>query len=270
MRKIIRILAAFLLIAGISAGFSGCTREKSIQIETPYGKLSYPEKYSEQFSFEQSEENGIYKVSFYGEVAGKGKRLLFDIVFGETEDYKIGSINGTDVRVASYDIDVEGFSEEEREQIYGMQEAIDYVLERLEKIKGFANPGEEVSENEEQSGIVVMAVIKTPYGEIEYPMDWNNDMKVEQAEIDGNHVFSFTGIFGEKEIRIFDLVFGETGESPVGYIIEGDSVIGVYFVPKEPDGSTELSESEIDNFYELQSRIDHIIQEIAGFENAEI
>lgn len=272
MKKVFKMFAfmvAFFLV------FTGCAvLEKKIEEETPFGALYYPKEYENMISFEQKEENGVHIVEFHGEIEGKEKQHLFDIIFGESEGYKVGEIDGVSVSVFSYDLNTEGWSEEEQEQIYAMQEKIDFVLKNIEKIRKFRNLDELLSENKNskknEKPMEVMNVFETPYGNICYPMEWTEYLKIEQVKKGETYSIVFKGIIGKKDVEIFEIVFGNYEGVPVGVIKDGDDLIDIYVIPKEPESDMEFTEEETEKFYEIQSIIDHVLQEVAAFENAEI
>lgn len=98
-------------------------------IETSVGTLYYPEKWKDQVTVDVSD--SAVKFSANG-------IQLFDLLFGDGEGYLLGTYNGTEIRVVSYEIEQEGLSEQELNDLWAMQEDVNVILQHLMEDTGFA------------------------------------------------------------------------------------------------------------------------------------
>ena len=110
----------------------------TLLIETPYGALHYPVRWKDYLVTEQveDEENGVYRVMFYGKVADKEKCLLFAILFGGDEGEQLGVIQDNSgayvtVNVLFAELDLDGWSKEDEQIISTMQEAVNDLIAQL-------------------------------------------------------------------------------------------------------------------------------------------
>lgn len=91
-------------------------------IETSVGTLYYPERWKDQVTVDVSD--SAVKFSANG-------IQLFDLLFGDSEGYLLGTYNGTDIRVVSYDIEQGDLPEQEFHDLCAMQEDVNVVLQHL-------------------------------------------------------------------------------------------------------------------------------------------
>lgn len=117
--------------------------EDGIKIKTPFVDLYYPEKWEQQIRIEQIE-GDIHSVNFWGTVEGKSEVKLFEIAFGHVEGIFLGTLDEKEVYLIYSDIVFdESWNEEEQDEIFAMQEDVNYILGMLKKEKGFdSNTGE--------------------------------------------------------------------------------------------------------------------------------
>lgn len=116
----------------------------SFEIETEHCTLYYPLTWAEQIEVEFSEEAG-YKVEFWGNVDGKEAKHLFNICFNSDDGDLLGYFEREDevvnVSVERIDLDFDSdWTEEEQNQIYAMQEEMNYVIDMLNKDENYVNP----------------------------------------------------------------------------------------------------------------------------------
>ena len=118
--------------------------EKGFEISTPYGPLYYPEKWKEFVRIEETEATE-YKLQFWALIDGHEEQHLFDIVYeGKGENF-LGYIhdkNGDKVSVhmECFDINIsEEWSKEQKEQLFAMQEDVNYIIDRLQENEKFEN-----------------------------------------------------------------------------------------------------------------------------------
>ena len=111
-------------------------------IETPYGMLKYPLKWSSHVAIEQQERQDVFVVSFYGVLEGKENHHLFDVIFGGEEGDYIGQIlSGTTavpVFFHTYSVyENETLTADESEMLLAMMEDINEVFNSLLAMDNF-------------------------------------------------------------------------------------------------------------------------------------
>ena len=111
------------------------TDEETFSIETRYCVLSYPTKWKDATTVDITD-TSVYTVSF-----SAGAVKLFDLMFGGTEGYKLGTLpyNGEVLTISliSYDIDCNSMSEEQFFSYCAMQEDVNVIVSRLIENYGF-------------------------------------------------------------------------------------------------------------------------------------
>ena len=135
MKKTISILLAIIVVFALTACGKPSevpyytTDEETFDIETKYCKLSYPTKWKEAVSVDISE-TGVYTVSF-----SAGETKLFDLMFGGSEGYLLGTLtqdgNAVEIFLNSYDIEKDRLSEDEYLNRLAMSEDVNVIISRL-------------------------------------------------------------------------------------------------------------------------------------------
>ena len=104
-------------------------------VDTPYGSLQFPETYLDSLTVTEGE-GEIYNLIFSADVGGKGYPLFTVYIGGEPDDVmyfgQVTDENGTvsDVYIQPHDLgDLSGLQEEEQDQLYSMQEALNELLQ---------------------------------------------------------------------------------------------------------------------------------------------
>lgn len=114
------------------------------EIETKHCKLYFPEKWEEQIEVKYTEEAG-YKAEFYGLVENKEAQHLFDVCFNSDDGELLGYLENKD-EIINISIDVmepefgNGWTQEEIDQIYSMQEELNFVMNTLGKNENYVEP----------------------------------------------------------------------------------------------------------------------------------
>lgn len=138
------ILSIFIVFFNINTG-NDKDKEKnpykgeveSIKIETEYGHLEYPEKWEMSARIEAVEDKAFTAVNFYGTVKGKEEQQLFTVYFGNEGEIPIGRmmVNDTtiDVGISFSDLNTDGWAKEERDELYEMQEDVNFIIVQLEE-----------------------------------------------------------------------------------------------------------------------------------------
>ena len=105
-------------------------------VDTPYGRLFYQEQWAEFMKTEQIKEGDILLVRFCAEIDGVDYPL-FSLSIGGGEGEPAAALTDSDgiqrdVYVIIEEIvEQEGFSEEEQNRLYAMQEEINYVMQNI-------------------------------------------------------------------------------------------------------------------------------------------
>lgn len=109
----------------------------NLEIETPYVTLYYPAKWSNTLTYTHDDvQEDVYKVHFYSQIPGRDNQHLFSIYLGGDEGEQIGAIMTEEgmivtVNLLLSDLSLEGWSEEDVETVYSMQEAVNQLLDKL-------------------------------------------------------------------------------------------------------------------------------------------
>ena len=117
------------------------TNENEMQIEgigidTPYGKLVFPEQWYDYLKIEIIDEKNIYQIDFLAEY-DTHQFLLFSIIYGETmEGLKLGNFTNRNKEIPVYLKVTElvipnDFPNELEDSVYAMQEEVNYICEQL-------------------------------------------------------------------------------------------------------------------------------------------
>lgn len=109
----------------------------NLEIETPYATLYYPARWANTLSYSHDDsQESIYKVHFYTRMQGRDPVHLFSIYFGGDEGEQIGAVMGEQgipvtVNWLMGNLNLEGWTQEEADTAYAMQEALNDVIARL-------------------------------------------------------------------------------------------------------------------------------------------
>lgn len=110
--------------------------ENPTNIQTPYMQIVLSDQWQSMLRCEVLQETENYSLYFYGRVEGKKEMRLFDLIFGQSDAYLLGTllVRGREVGVyvESYDLNIdETWTEQERYDILGMQNQINTILQQL-------------------------------------------------------------------------------------------------------------------------------------------
>jgi len=114
------------------------------EIETKYCKLYFPEVWKENIEIVDKEEMG-YKVGFYGRIDNKEAQLLFEVCFNSDDGELLGYLE-LEENIVNISIDIndivfdDSWEEEEMNQIYTMQEEVNFVIDTLKMNENYVIP----------------------------------------------------------------------------------------------------------------------------------
>lgn len=104
-------------------------------VNSAIGELQYPKKWQNNVRAEATDNS----ISFFGTVEGKPEQLLFTLEFGDSQGYKLCSLNGTDISIIEGKLSFDDtWTAAERSELICMQDAVNTILEGLEKMDGYA------------------------------------------------------------------------------------------------------------------------------------
>ncbi len=153
---IILLVVIACIAAAIACGLKGRTPESgqkgnsvssadttNCEVETPVGKLVFPEDWAEFVQVEDTSSAEQFSASFYG-TAGDDKVLLFEISVGPNgSGYQLGSAPDTEGKRQHIWLNIReiesksSWSNEEVTRINTMQECVNDLIEQLHEIDGF-------------------------------------------------------------------------------------------------------------------------------------
>ncbi len=94
----------------------------SFDIETGVVTLKYPAVWKDRVTVDVTDNKAAFSC---------GGTKLFDLLFSENGGYLLGTYDGMPVSVVTYDIDAEGRTEAELQELYAMQQNVNYIIARL-------------------------------------------------------------------------------------------------------------------------------------------
>lgn len=107
---------------------AGTVQKEVFEIEANGFTLKYPAKWKDAVNVEVSDN----KVSFsYDDIA------LFDLIFGESNEYLLGTYDDSEIHLRAYDIDPESVTEEQYDNICAMQDDVNVLIKCLQNDVGF-------------------------------------------------------------------------------------------------------------------------------------
>ena len=108
----------------------------TMEIETEYGTLYYPEQWKDSLEVEQTEKDEALHVTFQAKIDEKNY-TLFEIIIGKGDGEPVGSIQDADGKMHDVYVNTEEkdelkkLSDEEQNRFYAMKEGINEVLDHL-------------------------------------------------------------------------------------------------------------------------------------------
>ena len=237
---------------------------EDVTVTTTYGALTYPGQYAGKLRIAQDTSSG-YRIRAYATMPGKAERHLFDIVIGARGDVYAGVLtdpygNRKDVylNVGDWEPD-DSWSEEERREIALMQNLLNDFCEQLA-----------VSEEEEKAenhGTGTAAngdvMIWTAYGTLQYPGEYRQKLVTEITGENGNTVRFYVVRSTGQRIRLFELIFGGTGDAYVGqYTAKDGTVYEVYITSDEITPDDSWSDEELGTICGMQEAANYVLDKM--------
>lgn len=95
---------------------------EAVTIETKVVTLKYPAEWKDRVTVEVTDERAAFSC--------EGTKL-FDVCFFDGSGYPLGTYDGTPISIVSYDIDPAVKSETELQDLYAMQEGVNFITQNL-------------------------------------------------------------------------------------------------------------------------------------------
>lgn len=273
VKKYVMVIVMCLVVLHI---FTGCTSEKNdidkikkeTEILTPYCTLEFPKEWQEYMTYKESEDKGVFTENFYCSI-GKKQARLFAVHFGETSEGELlGNLKFEEEMIPIYiEIftlsDKTDWTDEEKNIIAEMTEAVNEVIQSIKKNKSFS----EAKDTGERGVEYDYIEIETPYCTLKFPDKWEQYLEYEIN--DENSVFSiefFANIKQQKK-KIFTVNFGDTNEKDgVGYIKTEKMEMPVSVKIEEIVLDDSWTEKEKDILYAMGECVNDVIQSIVSDE----
>lgn len=256
IRKFGGWMRQLVLAALLAAMLAGCGQKAPVQtepaadsaivIETPYGNILYPIQWRESLRFRVTGEDAT-AVEFLA--ALKDTEIpLFDLYFNSQEGEQLGFFAdaGDWIRMGVTIHEIipsDSWSEEDREMVLAMQDALNEVLSQFALV---------------EEPEVKALTLETPFGSLTYPGSWGNDLRLEVR--DGS-VISGYGTAGGREVHLFDISVGGTGEILAGvYTGKSGESLEVYLTVPEISG--DWTEEERNALHGMQSLVNDLTAQL--------
>lgn len=236
------------------------TAEEWMQIPSRYHVFSYPKIWENHLRVE-TEEKTEYTVAFYGVINEKEQRL-FDFVFGQQPEGKIGSLkmeNGQSIAVGivTYDMLPESrWQPEEWELLCAMQEDINVILQNMPLVLETA--AVEPLQAEEIKDLTV----ETPYGSLRYPAKWADYITTEQTDGQIYTVTFYASGEGFRNYRLFDVFFGGEEGVPMGQLVREQAAVTVRVRTYEAKRTEGLSDSAVQTICAMQEDVNVLFADL--------
>lgn len=253
-----------------------------IEIETPYCTLYFPGDWG-GFLETEIDDGKTYCVTFKAKLNSGKEQHLFYITFGENLYDPIGTVTSPEGKTVEVMVGIvdnfspgDDWTDNEVHIVFTMMELVNEVIAKMpiEAIKG----EEQGTSAEGQSGnssarpgtdelspeMAADMAIDTPYGELHYPSEWAESLRIEVGEKNGVYSVAFySSVNGNTPVHLFTIaynssegVFLRTIKAPSGETVE----IRVIIVELAFDSGWD--ESEKSTAYAMQEDINYLIGKI--------
>lgn len=252
---------------------------EDIQIDTPYGMVRYPGQWGEYLKVEQTE-GDPYILSVSAKLEGREPCKVFCVTFGEPAADVVGAVQCEDGSYALVGVEyasfapAEDWNDSEKTIFYGMQEALNYVLETL----NLQDPALAMHEQEEagQSETELPSAelpesmkedlaMDTPYMELHYPSQWSETLSIIHTEAPVYSVAFFSKVEGHEDVHLFTVFFGGTEGVSLKTIQTADgSVVDVRLLVPEIDLDDTWTDDEAELVYTMQEDLNYLLDKMNG------
>lgn len=243
---------------------------RDVVFETPYAQLVYPGKWADRVEVSDSQE-GDYTVRYSAVLENAASQPLFDIVFSDSGELGVLSVDGNLIGVSLVMHPVIPDSSWETAQIEtleSMQEDVNYIISHLELQEApAADLPEETAEAPEETRPAAAEsgdlLIDTPYGPLVYPGKWRSMV---MAEVLGTDlcIVTFQGTVGSHEsVHLFSVCLGDTADNAIGTALDKDGKeIAVSIIPSEFVPGDDWSGEDSALLYEMMEDVNYLLSNL--------
>lgn len=239
-----------------------------MMVSTPYCNLYYPAdlKDSVRATVEETDVGCIVK--FYG-TAEKLEEHIFSLFFAEASEnsFPVGIFADESTIM---DINLELCDISDIEELYVLQEGVNYLLDKLKENPSFSSDldqkrpeteeNEDVREEQEPGDLVV----KTPYCDLYYPAQWKDTISITEQKLDFGYIVTFHCLINDKKAELFTVYFAEASDEsfPIGIITVDGVTMDVSMELPAITESEEWSDAERDLFGKLQEKANYLVDQL--------
>lgn len=236
---------------------------EDVTVTTTYGAVAYPGQFNGKMRVAQDYSNG-YRLRAYATMPGKAEIHLFDIVIGSMGDVYAGVLtdpygNRKEVYLNVADLDLDdSWLEEDRNEVALMQNLLNDFCEQL-AVSREENP----EENTTGTAAAGDVTIWTAYGNLQYPGAYRQKLVTEITGENGNTVCFYAARNTGERIKLFDLIFGGTGDTYVGqHTAKDGTVCEVYITSDEITPADSWSDEELETIYGMQEAANYVLDKM--------
>lgn len=249
-------------------------QKMDMMVSTPYCNLYYPAELKDGVRATVEETGVGCIVKFYGTAAGLEEHI-FSLFFAEASEKSFPVGVFTDEN-ASVDINLELCDLSDSEELYVMQEGINYLLDKLKENPSFSSELNQNSpETEEEENVQEQEpadlVVKTPYCDLYYPGQWKDAISVTEQKLDFGHIVTFHCLINDKKAELFTVYFAEAGDDsfPIGVMTVDGIAMDVSMELPAITESEEWSDAERDLFSKLQEKANYMMDQLKQLDTFE-
>lgn len=237
-------------------------------VSTPYCNLYYPADLKDSVRAAVEKTAGGCIVKFYG-TAETVEEHIFSVFFAEASENSFPVGMFTDENT-SMDINLELCDLPDVEELYVLQEGVNYLLDRLKENPAFSSELNQNIPEAEESGEIreeqepADLVVKTPYCELYYPAQWKDAITVTEQTLEFGYTVTFHCLINDKKAELFTVLFAEVSDEsfPIGVITADGITMDVSLELPAITESEAWSEAELELFSKLQEKVNYLMDRL--------
>lgn len=240
---------------------------EDLQIDTPYVQLNYPGIWEAHLRVEHMDSDD-YCVAFYGKTAGIQEQRLFDVYFRRNGEGGLGFLETTTgekvgVDLVFYSIEKKKeWTQDQVDLLFSMQDDANYLLSSL-KLEKAAPKEEPVTEPVTVDTTASAVPVYTPYLILEFDQKWKDLMYTEVKQEESYTVSFIAAVPGKESMPLFDVVFGDAGERPIGtYMRPNGTEIALSLTTHALDFQGAWTSEEKNLVYEMAEQVNYILDKL--------
>ena len=237
-------------------------------IETPYLNLTFEHAFVDYLSVEHHL-GKPYVLKFYAILENRSSIQLFEIVFDDDINTDCQMIN-TPLGVVTYKVVFYPFSpnddwsRNEIDTVLAMQEELNSIVERIEAYQVVIDQEDDCgTDSIPEFNASESVEIRTPYCVLNYPKEWETNLKVEAIEGEFYTLNFYCILDNEVQEMLFSFVFGGDEGEQLGVLKNGENkYVPVYLVLETIDSEIHRQE-DADIYYEMQEAVNVLIAQMS-------